>query len=105
VIARRWGFEDVDLQQRIQRNGLNWRKRDGSFSALPHPHHGVTPEGGPTIETHSTRATYLAKGAQGDVGFGGEGLSTLRFVVEKTLHWAKNGVPQLHVFHHHIVLE
>jgi len=100
-----WGFEDVDLQQRIQRNGLNWRKRDGSFSAMPHPHHGVTPDGGQTVETHSTRATYLAKGAQGDVGFGGEGLSTLRFSVEKTLHWAKNGVPQMHVFHHHIVLE
>jgi len=41
----------------------------------------------------------------GVVGFGGEGLSTLRFRVEKSIHWAKNGVPQMHVFHHHIVLE
>ena len=100
-----WGFEDVDLQQRIHRNGLAWRKRDGSFSALPHQHHGVGPDGQQTVETHSTRATYISKGAQGIAGFGGEGLSTLKFRVERTLQWARNGVPQPHVFHHHIALD
>jgi hypothetical protein len=100
-----WGFEDVDLQQRIRMNGLRWGKRDGSFSALPHPHHGISPQGGQNVETLSTRATYLSKGAQGLPGFGGEGLSTLKFRVEKTLAWVKNGVAQAHVFHHHIVLE
>ncbi|MEO8486892.1 MAG: galactosyltransferase-related protein [Betaproteobacteria bacterium] len=100
-----WGFEDVDLRQRIFRNGLRWGKRDGSFSALPHPHHGVSPEGALNTETQSTRAIYMAKGAQGDAGFGGEGLSTLEFRVERTLQWVRNGVPQGHVFHHHIELE
>jgi hypothetical protein len=100
-----WGFEDVDLQQRIRRCGLRWGKRDGTFTALPHPHHGLTPEGKQNVETQSTRAIYLAKGAEGDAGFGREGLSTLKFRVERTLQWTRNGVPQPHVFHHHIVLE
>lgn len=100
-----WGFEDVDLQQRIARRGLRWGKRDGTFTPLPHAHHGVSPDGKQTVETHSTRATYLAKGAQGDVGFGGEGLTTLKFRVERTLQWVRNGVAQPHVLHHHIVME
>jgi hypothetical protein len=100
-----WGFEDVDLKQRMLRNGLRWTRRDGSFTALPHLHHGVTSEGKQNNETMSTRAIYLAKGAQGDAGYGSEGLSTLRFRVERSLNWSKNGVPQRHVFHHHIVLE
>ncbi|HET9338748.1 MAG TPA: galactosyltransferase-related protein [Casimicrobiaceae bacterium] len=100
-----WGFEDVDLQQRIMRKGLKWHKRDGTFTPLPHAHHGLTPEGSQNVETQSTRSIYLAKGAQGDVGFGGEGLSTLRFRVERTLQWMRNGVAQAQVFHHHIVLE
>ena len=86
-------------------NGLRWGKRDGSFSALPHQHHGVHPEGGQTVETHSTRATYIGKGAQGAAGFGAEGLSTLKFRVERSHHWVRNGEAQTHVFHHHIVLE
>jgi len=106
---RRGGLIDTaagnTLQQRIHLAGLRWGKRDGSFTALPHAHHGVAPDGQQSVETHSTRAIYLAKGAQGPVGFGGEGLSTLKFHVEKSLHWAKNGVPQTQVFHHHVVLD
>jgi len=100
-----WGFEDLDLQQRIRRLGLEWRRRDGTFTALPHAHHGVAPDGAHNVETQSTRSIYQAKGTQGAAGFGGEGLSTLRFRVERTLQWARNGVPQRHVFHHHVVLE
>ena len=100
-----WGFEDVDLQQRIRRAGLHWGKRDGTFTALQHAHHGITADGKPNLETQHTRAIYLAKGAQGDAGFGGDGLSTLKFRVERTLQWSRNGVAQPQVFHHHVVLE
>ena len=100
-----WGFEDVDLQQRCLRAGLGFARRDGTFTPLPHPHHGLTEAGAPNVETMSTRAIYLSKGAQGAPGFGGEGLSTLRFRVERTQQWMRNGELVPHVFHHHIVLE
>ena len=100
-----WGFEDVDLQQRCMRAGLGFGRRDGTFTPLPHEHHGITRDGKANVETMSTRSIYMAKSTQGPAGFGGEGLSTLRFRVERTQQWMRNGVVQPHVFHHHIVLE
>ena len=100
-----WGFEDVDLQQRIRLAGLGWSRRPGTFMPMPHAHHGVTSEGAANPGTQRTRAIYLAKGAQGAAGFGGEGLSTLKFRVERTAQWVRNGVPLPQVLHHHIVLE
>lgn len=100
-----WGFEDVDLLERIRLAGLGWSRRPGSFMPMPHTHHGVDPEGGANAGTQHTRAIYLAKGAQGPAGFGGEGLSTLRFRVERTTQYLRNGVVLPQVFHHHIVLE
>ena len=100
-----WGFEDVDLQQRIRLAGLGWSRRPGTFMPMPHAHHGVTSEGKANSGTQRTRAIYLAKGAQGAGGFGGEGLSTLGFRVERTAQWVRNGVPLPQVLHHHIVLE
>ena len=100
-----WGFEDVDLQQRIRLAGLTWSRRPGTFMPMPHAHHGVTDTGAANAGTQRTRAVYFAKGAQGPAGFGGEGLSTLKFRVERTLPWSRNGVQLPQVLHHHIVLE
>jgi len=99
-----WGFEDVDLRQRIQVAGLGWSRRPGTFMPMPHAHHGVTPEGAANTGMQRTRAIYHAKRAQGAAGFGGEGLSTLDFRVERTVQWVRSGTPQPQVFHHHIVL-
>ena len=46
-----------------------------------------------------------AKEAMGAAGFGSEGLSTLRFRVERTTHYVRRGATLPHVFHHHIVLD
>ena len=100
-----WGFEDVDLQQRIRLAGLTWSRRPGTFMPMPHAHHGVTDTGAANAGTQRTRAVYFAKGAQGPAGFGGEGLSTLRFRVERTDQWMRNGAPQPQVLHHLIALE
>ena len=99
-----WGFEDVDLRQRIQVAGLGWSRRPGTFMPMPHAHHGVTPEGAANLGTQRTRAIYHAKRARGAAGFGGEGLSTLDFRVERTVQWVRNGIPQPQVLHHHIAL-
>lgn len=99
-----WGFEDVDLQERIRRGGLTFERRDGTFTPLPHPHHGMDGAGVLNQETLSTRSIFQEKFARGRAGFGAEGLSTLGFRVERTEHWSKNGVVQEQVLHHHIVL-
>lgn len=93
-----WGFEDVDLLHRIRRAGLGWSRRPGTFMPLPHAHHGVTDEGAANPGTQRTRAIYLAKGAHGAAGFGGEGLSTLDFRVLRTRQWRRDGaeLPQVH---------
>ena len=100
-----WGFEDVDLQQRIRLAGLDWSRRPVTFMPMPHAHHGLERDGSANPGTQRTRAIYLAKGTQGSAGFGGEGLSTLKFRVERTLPWARNGVQLPQVLHHHIVFE
>ena len=99
------GFLFRGFFQRIRLAGLGWSRRPGTFMPMPHAHHGVTAEGAANPGTQRTRAIYLAKGAQGAAGFGGEGLSTLRFRVERTVQWVRNGVPLPQVLHHHIVLE
>lgn len=100
-----WGFEDVDLQARLHMAGLKWERRDGTFMPLPHEHHGFTHDYKANPEMQHTRAIFHAKGTQGVAGFGGEGLSTLKFRVDRTEQWSRNGVAQQNVFHHHIVLE
>lgn len=100
-----WGFEDVDLQNRLLLAGLAWSRRDGTFMPLAHTHHGFTAKGTATDEMQSTRSIYRAKQAQGRAGFGAEGLSTLRFRVEHTTQLSRGGAVLPHVFRHRIVLE
>jgi hypothetical protein len=43
-----WGFEDVDLRERLLRCGLKPEHREGTFTALPHVDAGSHPDGTPT---------------------------------------------------------
>lgn len=99
-----WGYEDLDLQERIARAGLAWAKRGGTFSALPHPHHGLDAEGKLGAEGQHTRAIFKGKLSLGNSGFGPEGLSTLSFRVEATLQWSRNGVVQPQIMLHRVAL-
>ncbi len=95
-----WGYEDGDLRERIRRAGLAWERRGGTFTALPHPRNDTSgPEG------RLTAGIYVRKLAEGDAGFGREGLSTLKFRVTATTHWQRSGIAQPHVLHHQVVLE
>jgi N-terminal region of glycosyl transferase group 7/N-terminal domain of galactosyltransferase len=95
-----WGFEDSDIAMRVRRAGLRWLQRDGTFLNLPHPHHGLTPEGELNEAAQRNRARFKAKVQAGQIG--NEGLSTLGFRVLRTERWMRNGVPQEHVLHHHV---
>ena len=100
-----WGFEDVDLQARLRLAGLGWSWRRGTFMPLPHRHQGYASQGGASPELLQTRSIFKAKEAMAAAGFGSEGLSTLRFRVERTTHYVRRGATLPHVFHHHIVLD
>ena len=74
-----WGFEDRELGARLDLAGISWEKRDGFYRAIPHPHQGMTPEGGRTPEAETTRNLFHARKA--DLGrlMRSEGLSDLNF--------------------------
>ena len=99
-----WGYEDDDLRERCRREGLEIDFRDGTFSALPHAHHGLAADGTPTAASQASARTFTGKLLQGAAGFGSEGLSTLRFRVVVTLQMQRNGIAQPHLLHHKIEL-
>jgi hypothetical protein len=83
---------------------LKWERRNGTFSPLSHPHHGLDQDGNLGRETLRTRSVYKEKCAKGNAGFGPEGLSTLTFRVDATIQWQKNGVPLPQVLQHRVAL-
>jgi len=59
-----WGYEDVDLRERLLRRGLPPAHREGIFRPLPHPHHGIASDGGPSAAKRRNQALYLARWAE-----------------------------------------
>ena len=99
-----WGYEDDDLRERCRRAGLVPAFRDGTYTALPHAHHGLNEDGSQKPEAQATARVFTAKLLQGDAGFGAEGLSTLKFAVEASAPMQKNGAPMPQVLHHRVRL-
>jgi hypothetical protein len=99
-----WGYEDDDVRERCRRAGLVPAFRDGTYTALPHPHHGLHDDGSQKPEAQATARVFTAKLLQGDAGFGSEGLTTLRYTLEASLPMQRNGVPMPHVLHHRVRL-
>jgi len=101
-----WGYEDDDLRTRCQYAGLQLAFRDGTYTTLPHVHHGYLEDADatPTPEANATARIYTEKLLAGAAGFSREGLSTLAFTVEQTVPWVRNDTPQTHIRHHKVTL-
>ncbi|MCG2645523.1 MULTISPECIES: galactosyltransferase-related protein [Bradyrhizobium] len=54
-----WGFEDVDLRERLLRAGCTIEHRSGRFRRLPHTDAGSLPDGKPTPAHVKNRSRYL----------------------------------------------
>jgi hypothetical protein len=93
-----WGCEDVDLRLRCQCIGLPIAKRDGTFRALPHAHHGFVRPGVLSDEARETRALLEKRLPQFDAYFRREGLSTL----EMDVAWTRPVEPR--VLHHGVAI-
>jgi len=101
-----WGYEDDDLRTRCQYAGLELAFRDGTYTVLPHVHHGHLDDADatPTPEANATARIFTEKLLAGAAGFSREGLSTLAFSVEETVTWVRNGTAQTHIRHHKVAL-
>jgi hypothetical protein len=53
-----WGFEDVDLRERLLRVGCSIEHRAGRFKRLPHVDAGSFPDGRPTPDHLKNQARY-----------------------------------------------
>ena len=56
-----WGYEDVDLRERLLRRGLAHAHRDGTFRLLPHVDLGSHPDGTPTEDAKKNQAIFLSR--------------------------------------------
>jgi hypothetical protein len=57
----RWGFEDVDLRERLWQCGFRTDHREGTFRSLPHPDLGSTADGTPSEDFKQNQAIYLSR--------------------------------------------
>jgi hypothetical protein len=87
-----WGYEDVDLRERLLRRGLTYAHRDGTFRLLPHVDQGSHLDGTPTEDAKKNQAIFLSRWfdrryegwlRRADVGEGWlqDGLTSLEFSV------------------------
>jgi hypothetical protein len=56
-----WGYEDVDLRERLLRRGLVHAHRDGTFRSLPHVDLGSHPDGTPTADSRKNQAVFISR--------------------------------------------
>ena len=56
-----WGFEDVDLRERLLRCGLKPAHREGRFSRLDHLDEGSQPDGTPTLDRLKNQKLYSSQ--------------------------------------------
>jgi N-terminal region of glycosyl transferase group 7/N-terminal domain of galactosyltransferase len=56
-----WGYEDVDLRERLLRRGLIHAHRDGTFRSLPHVDLGSHPDGTPTADARKNQAIFISR--------------------------------------------
>src|ERR1700751_2296678 len=56
-----WGYEDVDLRERLLRRGLIHAHRDGTFRSLPHVHLGSYSDGTATAGARKNQAVFISR--------------------------------------------
>ena len=56
-----WGFEDVDLKQRLLSIDIQTCHRQGQFTRLSHPDEGSLPGGAPTEDHLKNKALYVSR--------------------------------------------
>jgi hypothetical protein len=56
-----WGYEDVDLRERLLRCGFVHAHRDGTFRSLPHVDLGSHADGTPTADAKKNQAIFISR--------------------------------------------
>jgi hypothetical protein len=56
-----WGYEDVDLRERLLRHGFAHTHRDGEFRSLPHVDLAKNPDGGQSDISKKNQAIFISR--------------------------------------------
>jgi hypothetical protein len=56
-----WGYEDVDLRERLLWQGLVHAHREGAFRSLPHKDLGSHADGTPTTDAQKNQAIFISR--------------------------------------------
>jgi glycosyl transferase family 7 (putative galactosyltransferase) len=76
-----WGFEDIDLKQRLTAAGLSTGHRAGTFTPLHHVQEGSTPDGRPTHAKARNAAQRVRRWLPPATLWKREGLNTAEFSI------------------------
>ena len=74
-----YGYEDAEIGLRCDIAGITWERRDGTFTNLPHPDSGTTPEGNFTAEALATKQLFEDRRPNLKALMAADGLSDLKF--------------------------
>lgn len=97
-----WGYEDSEILLRMRTLGMSFAKRDGTYVALPHPHAGQRPDGGPTEETRINQEIFLQRMQSMDKLYRADGLSSLDYELLDSRNVEHDGRTLPHIYHHRV---
>jgi len=95
-----WGFEDRELSARLNIEGIEVEKRDGTFLALPHKLGGY--ESATTLSEEGLRnkRLFVERSENLQQLYRDDGLSSLTFEVVSSANLSATGETLAHVYHH-----
>ena len=76
-----WGYEDLDLKQRLAAVGLSTEYRDGTFLPLLHVHQGSNPDGTPTQAKQRNSGQFVRRWSPPSTLWEQEGLNSTDFSI------------------------
>jgi hypothetical protein len=77
-----WGYEDLDLKNRLERAGIVMGRRKGTFRALHHDHDAYDDKGALNAAARANADLFTSR-SLADGGLPEDGLSTLAFEIVK----------------------
>lgn len=100
-----WGPEDLELGYRCRLAGFEIKKRDGTFTPLPHKHAGFTPSGERTAEARQTLALFSERKKDLRNHQQLDGLRSLSYSLVNRQNVVLGGKPVKNVFHYRVKVD
>jgi hypothetical protein len=99
-----WGAEDKELMLRCNLLGIKVGKRDGSFLALPHEHHGLNRFGRLNEFAKKCQLAFAERRKNLEFHRVRDGLNSLKHKISSSEKLVVGGEEMQNIFHHKVVL-